>query len=103
MNKSIYSHDRSAYSAAGNMLTDPGNKQIARRHMNVGIGTEAAQFPEKEYISGIFVAVCHITSSFLCKYLPNFLLILSDQGLFGRHQLCNISNIQSFSPFCQIS
>ncbi len=53
--------------------------------MNVKIGTEAAQLPEKEYISGIFVAVCHITFSFLCKYLPNLLLILSDQGLFGRH------------------
>jgi hypothetical protein len=25
--------------------------------MNVKIGTEAAQFPEKEYISGIFLAV----------------------------------------------
>jgi hypothetical protein len=25
--------------------------------MNVKIGTEAAQFPEKEYIKGIFVAV----------------------------------------------
>jgi hypothetical protein len=25
--------------------------------MNVDIGTEAAQFPEKEYINGIFVAV----------------------------------------------
>jgi hypothetical protein len=25
--------------------------------MNVEIGTETAQFPEKEYISGIFVAV----------------------------------------------
>jgi hypothetical protein len=25
--------------------------------MNVEIGAEAAQFPEKEYISGIFVAV----------------------------------------------
>jgi hypothetical protein len=24
--------------------------------MNVDIGTEAAQFPEKEYINGIFVA-----------------------------------------------
>jgi hypothetical protein len=27
--------------------------------MNVEIGTEAAQFPEKEYINGIFVAVHH--------------------------------------------
>jgi hypothetical protein len=25
--------------------------------MNVEIGTEAAEFPEKEYINGIFVAV----------------------------------------------
>jgi hypothetical protein len=25
--------------------------------MNVKIGTEAAQFPDKEYINGIFVAV----------------------------------------------
>jgi hypothetical protein len=26
--------------------------------MNVEIGAEAALFPEKEYVSGIFVAVC---------------------------------------------
>jgi hypothetical protein len=48
----------SAYSAAGNMCPDPGNIYIAHRHMNMEIGTEAAQFPEKKYINGIFVAVC---------------------------------------------
>jgi hypothetical protein len=44
----------------GNMWTDPRNIQTAHRHMNVEIGTEAAQFPEKEYINGIFLAVCTV-------------------------------------------
>jgi hypothetical protein len=35
-----------------------GNMYILHRHMNVEIGTEAALFPEKEYIMGIFFAVC---------------------------------------------
>ncbi len=53
----IYYHDRSAFSAAGNMWTDPGNICINRSQThNVEIGTEAAQFPEKEYINGCFVA-----------------------------------------------
>ncbi len=41
-----------------NMWTDPGKILITHRHMSVEIGTEAAQFPEKKYITGIFVAVC---------------------------------------------
>ncbi len=31
--------------------------------MNVEIGTEAAQFPEKEYINGISFAVCRPKNS----------------------------------------
>jgi hypothetical protein len=33
--------------------------------MNVEIGTEAALFPEKEYINGIFLAVYHYQLFFL--------------------------------------
>ncbi len=33
--------------------------------MNVEIGAEAALFPEKEYISGIFVAVWWVSSTTL--------------------------------------
>jgi hypothetical protein len=53
----LYSHHRSACSSEGIMWTDPGNIQIAHRHMSMEIGTEAAQFPEKEYTNGIFVGV----------------------------------------------
>ncbi len=31
--------------------------------MNVEIGTEAAQFPEKEYVNGMFLAVLQLITS----------------------------------------
>jgi hypothetical protein len=46
------------------MWTDPGNIKIAQKHMNVEIWNEAAQFPEKEYINGIFVAEWYEIHSF---------------------------------------
>ncbi len=40
--------------------------------MNVEIGTEAALFPEKEYISGIFLAVRWTSTADLCRQGRNF-------------------------------
>jgi hypothetical protein len=54
------------------LWTDPGNIKIAHRHMDVEIGAEAAQFPEKEYINGIAVAVC--VTGMTAKGLRQFFL-----------------------------
>jgi hypothetical protein len=52
----IYFQDQSAFSAPGKYV-DRSWKYI-NRTLSVEIGTEAVKFPEKEYINGIFLAVC---------------------------------------------
>ncbi len=49
--------------------------------MNVEIGTEAAQFPEKEYIIGIFLAVYVFTWELALKDEPVALILLPQLGL----------------------
>jgi hypothetical protein len=46
-----------------NLWTDLGNIYTSHKHISVEIGTEAAQFPKKEYINGIFVPVCSVYSA----------------------------------------
>jgi hypothetical protein len=43
--------------------------------MNVEIGAEAAQFPEKEYINGIAVAV-------QVAHCPEFLTCMAERSIF---------------------
>jgi hypothetical protein len=55
--KFIYFHDRSDYSAAGKYVDRSWEyKNLSQTH-EWKIGTEAAQFPENEYINRIFVEV----------------------------------------------
>jgi hypothetical protein len=43
--------------------------------MNVGIGAEAAQFPEKEYINGIVFAVQYDDSTAFSTYIKRRLIV----------------------------
>jgi hypothetical protein len=78
----IYSHHQSAYSAAGKYV-DRSWEYINRSqtHECGNWYTEAAQYPEQEYIRGIFVAVYAspsvLTTSSLteCTRSPHYLII----------------------------
>jgi hypothetical protein len=54
------------------MWTDPGNIYIPHRHMNVEIGAEATQFPEKVYLNGIAIAVCSVGCDNLLQIVRHF-------------------------------
>ncbi len=82
----IYSHDRSAYSAAGNMWTDPGNIKIAHRHMNVWKNLQCMMFlsTNKKFVLCFVCAnsAFLLFQSALRKYVDIFVQkILSSQKL----------------------
>jgi hypothetical protein len=66
----IYFQDRSVYFAAAKYVERSWEDINRSKHMNVEIGTEAAQFPEKENIIAIFVAVqCTLNHQTTCSEL----------------------------------
>jgi hypothetical protein len=75
LSPSCYTHiseiPGSAYSAAGKYV-DQSWEYINRSQTHECGGTEAAQFPEKEYINGIFLAVQFQKDSRLTPLLAEF-------------------------------
>jgi hypothetical protein len=62
--------------------------------MNVEIGTEAAQFPEKEYINGIFLAVqCPVMSEYILGYVTEqtfnivFSSVFCSKGIYAHNDI----------------
>ncbi len=56
---------------------------MTHRHMNVETVTEAAQFPEKEYINGIFLAaVWKYGGNELC---PHYAVLTEKAGHFSQY------------------
>jgi hypothetical protein len=60
--------------------------------MNVEIGKEAAQFPEKEYINGIFLVVqCPVMSEYILGYVTEqtFNIVFSSvfKGIYAQNDM----------------
>ncbi len=67
--------------------------------MNVEIGTEAAQLPEKEYTNGIFVVVCVSATLTLLNFPHRYLLLSSFFcSLSTVWPFLNLSRINRFGP-----
>jgi hypothetical protein len=65
--------------------------------MTVEIGTETAQFPEKEYINGIFVAMCvRIIYNREHRFLKNLVLANTARNSFSGNlfQIFGIGSLQ---------
>ncbi len=71
--------------------------------MNVEIGTEAVQFPEKEYRNRIFIAVCESHLN-IARYLRGAFICVSSliertlSFKYSLHQLQNFPNQFPSSP-----
>jgi hypothetical protein len=76
----------------------PMPMRIAHRHMLVEIGDEAALFPEKEYISGIFVPVVRLQIRFTCCFWDDLVPTLQLTNTSQPISILFLPQREEFSP-----